>query len=760
MVIFQMQCIYRPFLHLIFAIMKTVILNSIRFTGLFLFFLLNVNSIHAQLDSIPPVITLNGNDTVRIERGSFYSDAGATAFDAKDGDITSMLVMTTDLNVNNVGVYRVIYKVMDKAGNMAIPVIRIIIVLIDLTLPVLTLNPGFPGCLELICNNGPYIDPGATATDNMAPFNLTSSILVSGYVDTRRIGTYTLTYTVQDVSGNRAIPQIRQVCVETTKRHGFIVTPINDGFRIWTDESMMAARSSFKWYIDGEYLSGYDNKKELYSYPDDDLYHQVCMDETFCDDTAAHMYCKIFGDTVLSPVSGQVYIDANDDCKKDLTEKTLNNIPIRLFDGAGKLAATVYRHNGDYAFHVGNGQYKVAIDLARTPLEIKCPYPGKDTLIELKQGQFIAKDLDFPIACKPGVDIGVIQGPIRSFAVPGLKFHVNPRIGDLHSVYGSTYSSNLSGKIKISVQGMVHFSGVDSNALNPDSIKGNEFVYSVNNFSTLKDDAISLIFVTDTLATLGDTIKVLISVTPETDDINPDNNLVLHRFIVRASFDPNMKEVFPVDVEPAYSDWMTYTVYFQNTGNAPAYKVRITDTLDENLDPASFEVLGFSHTAQVGLKGQALVFNFSGINLPDSNSDEKQSHGYFQYRVKPLKNLLEGTKIHNTAYIFFDYNKPVVTNTTVNTFVAPPVVGIRPAMFSETFKLYPNPGSGIFTVVYAEAISTGESVRIYDLYGALVYSCAFTGQDIQLDMRTFANGFYICKLNIGSTELYRTFVKQ
>jgi surface protein len=48
-----------------------------------------------------------------------------------------------------------------------------------------------------------YTDEGATATDNVDG-DLTSSISVSGNVDTTTIGNYTLTYSVSDSSGNSA----------------------------------------------------------------------------------------------------------------------------------------------------------------------------------------------------------------------------------------------------------------------------------------------------------------------------------------------------------------------------------------------------------------------------------------------------------------------------------------------------------------------------------------------------------------------------
>ena len=194
-------------------------------------------------DNMPPVITLLGSDTVRIEVGSTYTDAGATAYDASEGDISGNLVMTTDLDAAVTGLYTVEYNVTDKSGNKAAPAIRTIIVVNDLTKPVLTLNPGASGCIEADRDNLPYVDPGATATDNKAPFNLTSSIVTTGSVDTRTIGNYVITYYVQDVAGN-SVTKTRNVCVEDTKKPTILAlgdTSVQIG-SVWLDQTSVEDR--------------------------------------------------------------------------------------------------------------------------------------------------------------------------------------------------------------------------------------------------------------------------------------------------------------------------------------------------------------------------------------------------------------------------------------------------------------------------------------------------------------------------------------
>jgi hypothetical protein len=73
----------------------------------------------SKLDSVAPVITLLGNnpDTV-IKSTVAYVDAGYTASDDIDGDITASVVVTGTVNSGVVGTYVLSYKVSDNWGNM------------------------------------------------------------------------------------------------------------------------------------------------------------------------------------------------------------------------------------------------------------------------------------------------------------------------------------------------------------------------------------------------------------------------------------------------------------------------------------------------------------------------------------------------------------------------------------------------------------------------------------------------------------------
>ena len=166
-------------------------------------------TVNITSDVTIPVITLLGEAEVSLELGSTYVDAGAAAVDNIDGDITSSIVVTNAVDVNTVGTYLVTYNVSDAAGNAAAEVNRTIEITPDVTKPVITLI-GDP-IVDLVIGST-YIDVGATAVDNIDG-NITSSIVVTNAVDVNALGTYTVSYTVSDASGNAAIETMRIVNV-------------------------------------------------------------------------------------------------------------------------------------------------------------------------------------------------------------------------------------------------------------------------------------------------------------------------------------------------------------------------------------------------------------------------------------------------------------------------------------------------------------------------------------------------------------------
>ncbi len=76
-------------------------------------------SITVKKDDVPPVITLAGSTTVYLAKGSTYTESGASATDAVDGDLTSKISVSGSVNTSKTGTYTLTYSVADKTGNSA-----------------------------------------------------------------------------------------------------------------------------------------------------------------------------------------------------------------------------------------------------------------------------------------------------------------------------------------------------------------------------------------------------------------------------------------------------------------------------------------------------------------------------------------------------------------------------------------------------------------------------------------------------------------
>jgi hypothetical protein len=77
-------------------------------------------------DTTKPVITLLGNTSIELAKNSSYSDAGATATDNIDGNISNNIVVINTVDSNKLGRYTVSYNVKDSARNAAIERTRIV----------------------------------------------------------------------------------------------------------------------------------------------------------------------------------------------------------------------------------------------------------------------------------------------------------------------------------------------------------------------------------------------------------------------------------------------------------------------------------------------------------------------------------------------------------------------------------------------------------------------------------------------------------
>ncbi|MEZ4798815.1 MAG: T9SS type A sorting domain-containing protein [Flavobacteriales bacterium] len=243
-------------------------------------------------------------------------------------------------------------------------------------------------------------------------------------------------------------------------------------------------------------------------------------------------------------------------------------------------------------------------------------------------------------------------------------------------------------------------------------------------------------------------------------DVNESNNSDVVPMTIIGSYDPNNILVYPSQngfegqMLPT-NDAFTYVINFQNTGNAPAINIRVEDQLEEDLDWSTFEMIGSSHNYSVSMEAGHLIWNFNNIMLPDSTSDEPGSHGQIVYRIKPVADKPVGTLFENTAYIYFDFNDPIITNTATIEFVSE-IVSVG-EIEKDRLVVYPNPATDVVNIS-SEMIKGNEMIRIYDLQGRMVYQSQNKSTGVASFHPEVASGQYILEISSDVTRVTQKLV--
>ena len=144
--------------------------------------------------------------------------------------------------------------------------------------------------------------------------------------------------------------------------------------------------------------------------------------------------------------------------------------------------------------------------------------------------------------------------------------------------------------------------------------------------------------------------------------------------------------------------------------------------------------------------------------LIDSTTNEKASHGFIQYRIKPKNPVLETDRIKNTAHIYFDFNEAIVTNTTVTK--PNKSMGINETSMPEAFSVFPNPTNRTVKILNHTLSSKETFIRMIDLQGKIMYSTTTNlGASHTIDLSDMEPGMYILEVsnatNIQTTRLIK-----
>ncbi len=443
---------------------------------------------------------------------------------------------------------------------------------------------------------------------------------------------------------------------------------------------------------------------------------------------------------------GKIYNDLNQNCLYDTSEARYKNLRVELDSGGATLQSFIFNSEGYYSFKTGYGNYEIKIDTTGLPFDVVCP-PSAKYISSITAVDSTDQNLDFGLLCKPGFfDLMAKSISAAHVLIPGHQSKLFLSAGDATLFYGVTCSAGIGGTVQAILSGPVSYVSPDSGAITPTSVMSDTITWNISNLSLINPEKdFNIIISVDTTATIFDTVCVQLNISPTTDS-NPLNNSFSICFSVASSFDPNAKEVFPAGDIDTTQRWLTYTIYFQNTGTAPAENIYLLDQLDASLDANTFQYLSSDHDPVIQILSNNMVrFSFPNINLPDSTNDEPHSHGYVQYKIKLKNGLAVGTTIYNMANIYFDFNLPVGTNITENTIVNTTAVNNFQSE-NMTIKLFPNPVKENLSIVLQGSETNNYECRIFDVIGKQIFSQQKISASTKINLYGFSKGLYVVEV--------------
>jgi hypothetical protein len=391
--------------------------------------------------------------------------------------------------------------------------------------------------------------------------------------------------------------------------------------------------------------------------------------------------------------------------------------------------STVSLSNGFYQFFIGEGDYNTQVNLPTSGLDFYSFQPMSDSSIFIGTG---TKDT-----------INFCLTPFQN--VDDLNITVLP-ISDARPGFNATYQLILhnAGTTKLTGSAALNYDNSKLDFISANEPLANQtdniLTFDFEDLYPFESIVIELEFyvLPPPEVNLDDILIFSANIEPVSDDYTPlDNQFRLEQIVIGA-FDPNDirvlegEEILITEVE----NYLHYIIRFQNTGTAEAINVRVENRLDDKLDWATFTLENTSHSNRIEIaEGNQVSFIFEDIYLPDSTSNEPESHGFIAYKIKPKNTVMLGDSIFNNADIYFDFNEPIFTNTVFTTIVEP--LSIL-TLQNTSFKVFPVPTNGILKI---ESTNPILQVKIYNQLGQL--NKLFLRQS-EIDISMFPRGIYFC----------------
>lgn len=175
--------------------------------------LLTMKFIESQKE-VKNYLTLNGNDIITIYRGTDFIEPGYKAYNSRKADLSSFVEVHSTLNVDKIGTYEITYKLYDIVVTRKIKVIANPNNKTEIILKNFNQNEEEDADVYLLIGDE-YIEPGYEVINNYET-EMKDEVQITGTVDTSKVGTYELTYSLIDLN-EKLVSVTRKVVVMDIK---------------------------------------------------------------------------------------------------------------------------------------------------------------------------------------------------------------------------------------------------------------------------------------------------------------------------------------------------------------------------------------------------------------------------------------------------------------------------------------------------------------------------------------------------------------
>lgn len=299
-----------------------------------------------------------------------------------------------------------------------------------------------------------------------------------------------------------------------------------------------------------------------------------------------------------------------------------------------------------------------------------------------------------------------------------------------------------------------------SSTISPLTHIGNKITFSVGSLAPGASGTIYIEMKTPMSFTLGSIKCDTAIILPVSGDIAPANNASYECDSVVASWDPNDKTPNPKGIGPdgnipPTTNEIGYLIRFENEGNWRTYRVRVEDEIDASFDINSLMIGDASHAYRLVRKDNKLTWYFDNIELTPKSVDPNRSHGYIQYTLQLKPGLSLGTQIKNTAYIYFDANPAIITNTTKNTLKnADGSSAVRSIEYSDLLD-FNLTKQGDKLMISSQ--SRMEHIKIFDMSGKLLLDSQVGSDRFESNQAIITSGIYIIHVEIDKQTVIKKF---